>query len=82
MLFLAYLLCSPAARHLCKKQGIDGSLMADLAIWLFVAGIIGGRINFIEETPHLPRPGLGKRTVARMLKLWDGGLVLYGQRPP
>ncbi len=72
MLFLAYLLCSALARRLCKWQGIDGTLMNDLAIWLFVAGILGGRIVFVIQYWHTFKEW------TQIFRIMDGGLVLYG----
>ena len=73
MLFLAYIACSWLAGRLAKREGIDRRLLSDMAIWLFVTGIIGGRLGhvFVENPDMLKNP-------VRMLYLWDGGLVLYG----
>ncbi len=71
MLFLAYLLCTTLGKRLCKREGIDSKFIPDLAIWLFIAGIIGSRVVYVAEywqsfriTDHHP--------------LWDGvrGLLL------
>src|SRR5580704_3383443 len=79
MLFLAYLLCGALARRLCKWQGIDGTLMNDLAIWLFVSGILGGRLVFVVQYWHGDSRSIGfdQRPLLDTIKLWDGGLVLY-----
>lgn len=80
MLFIAYLLCTTLAKRLCKREGIDGRLIPDLAIWLFVAGIAGGRLVFVTQywrtTAH--HIGFDQRPLLETIKLWDGGLVLYG----
>ena len=49
MLFFAFIGCNWLARRLCKREGIDGGMIPDLAIWLFVSGIIGGRVNFVIQ---------------------------------
>jgi phosphatidylglycerol---prolipoprotein diacylglyceryl transferase len=72
MLFLAYLLCTALARRLCKWQGIDGTLMNDLAIWLFVSGILGGRLVFVIQYWHTFKDW------TQIFRIMDGGLVLYG----
>jgi phosphatidylglycerol---prolipoprotein diacylglyceryl transferase len=78
MLFFAYLFCTALGKRLCKKQGLDGSIIPDLAIWLFVAGILGGRLVFVVQYWNDPRIGFANRPLLDALKLWDGGLVLYG----
>ena len=80
MLFLAYLFCTALARRLCKREGIEGTLIPDLAIWLFVAGIVGGRIVFVIQYWRADEnhPGFENRPLLDVIKLWDGGLVLYG----
>jgi phosphatidylglycerol---prolipoprotein diacylglyceryl transferase len=72
MLFFAYLLCTTLGKYLCKREGIDGQIIPDLAIWLFVAGILGGRIVFVIQFWHTFEDGW------HIIRLWDGGLVLYG----
>jgi phosphatidylglycerol---prolipoprotein diacylglyceryl transferase len=78
MLFFAYLFCTSLGKRLCKKQGIDGSLIPDLAIWLFVAGIVGGRLVFVVQYWSDPQVNFADRPFFDTFKLWDGGLVLYG----
>lgn len=80
MLFLAYLLCTALARRLCRREGIDDKLIPDLGIWLFVAGILGGRLVFVIQYWHGDgrSPGFADRPLLETIKLWDGGLVLYG----
>jgi prolipoprotein diacylglyceryl transferase len=76
MLFLAFLLCSWLAGRLARRERIDPKVLPDLAIWLFVTGIIGGRITYvIQEWPTFFGEG---RNWLRVFALWDGGLVLYG----
>lgn len=74
MLFLAFIFCSWLARRMCRREGIDEQLVPDLAIWLFIAGITGGRIVYLVQYWHTFRD----KPVWNVFKLWDGGLVLYG----
>jgi phosphatidylglycerol:prolipoprotein diacylglycerol transferase len=79
MLFFAFIFCVWLARRLCKREGIDDNLMPDLAIWLFVSGIIGGRIVFVATEWHNDfGNGFEHKPLWDIVKLWDGGLVLYG----
>ncbi len=80
MLFLAYIFCTALARRLCRREGIDDKLIPDLTLSLFVTGIVGGRINFvIQYWRTMPKNhGFDQRPLIDVIKLWDGGLVLYG----
>ena len=55
MLFLAFIFCGALAKRLCKREGIDGNLIPDLIIWLFVAGIAGGRMLAADRRSCPPR---------------------------
>src|SRR4051794_215621 len=76
MLFLAFVLCSWLAGRLARREQVDPKILPDLAIWLFVTGILGARITFVlQEWPSF----FGEdRNPLRVFALWDGGLVLYG----
>jgi phosphatidylglycerol---prolipoprotein diacylglyceryl transferase len=78
MLFAAFLACSWLAQRLCRRQGLNPSFIPDLAIWLFVAGIAGGRLVFVIQYWNGPGIGFAHRPFWDVFKLWDGGLVLYG----
>ena len=49
MLFCAFLGCSWLAQRMCRREGIDPTLIPDLVIWLFVVGIAGGHNCFRDE---------------------------------
>jgi phosphatidylglycerol:prolipoprotein diacylglycerol transferase len=74
MLFLAFLICSWLASRRAEREGVAGQLVQDVAIWLFIGGLIGARITFL----------LAERQMAfsemfwEIWKIWDGGIVLYG----
>ena len=65
-----------------KRQGNDGGMVADLAIWLFVSGILGGRLVFVIQYwsifPDYYWNSITDNLPLRIISLWDGGLVLYG----
>jgi prolipoprotein diacylglyceryltransferase len=75
MLFLAFLLCTWLGGRRAQREGIAKEHMQDLAIWLFVGGLLGARITFLlAETPWT-----GVRDFLWQLpRIWDGGIVLYG----
>lgn len=86
MLFLGFLASASFAAWRIRREGFDGEIAWDVAMWVFVAGIIGGRIFYVAQYRDKffgPDPLTGKdRTVPEILKalinLPDGGLVLYG----
>jgi phosphatidylglycerol:prolipoprotein diacylglycerol transferase len=77
MLFLALLACTWLASRLARREGIAPERIQDLAIWVFVAGIVGARLTFLIQYHELDpdRPG---ETFVKFFKLWEGGLVFYG----
>jgi prolipoprotein diacylglyceryl transferase len=56
-----------------ERQGGDPTLPAEVAIWAFPAGLIGGRIYFIITTPsQVPDHWWG------VFAIWQGGLGIWG----
>lgn len=73
MLFLAFIACLILAMRLSRMQKIPVEVVQDLAIWLFIPGIIGARLMFVwtELGYFLQHP-------LKIFFVWDGGLVFYG----
>jgi prolipoprotein diacylglyceryltransferase len=69
MLFLAFVACTVFASWRARREGIPKELLQDLAIWIFVCGILGARITFMIQY-HVD--------ITDFYKIWDGGLVFYG----
>jgi phosphatidylglycerol:prolipoprotein diacylglycerol transferase len=69
MLFVAFLLCTWLAGRRAQKAGIAPEHIQDLAIWLFLGGILGARLTFLV---------VNGRPLWEFYRIWDGGLVLYG----
>jgi len=70
MLFLAFVACTWLAGRRAKKEGIAPERLQDLAMWIFVAGILGARIVYWIQ---YQRPW-----DLHFFYLWEGGLVFYG----
>ncbi|HEY7428739.1 MAG TPA: prolipoprotein diacylglyceryl transferase family protein [Gemmataceae bacterium] len=74
MLFLAFLICTWLASRRAESEGVAREHIQDVAIWLFIGGLIGARITFLKFEKN--------ESFAEMLqefyKIWDGGIVLYG----
>jgi prolipoprotein diacylglyceryltransferase len=69
MLFVAFLACTWLASRRAQREGIAKEYLQDLAIWIFVGGIVGARIVFMIQY-HRP--------IEEFYKIWEGGLVFYG----
>jgi len=72
MLFLAFVLCTWLAVRLGRREGISKERVQDLAVWIFISGIIGARAVFIIQYRE------NFATFWQFFQLWDGGLVFYG----
>jgi prolipoprotein diacylglyceryltransferase len=75
MLFLAFLLCTWLASRRARQEGIAPETIQDLAIWIFLGGLLGARITYLAQ--ETPRPDLVEM-LKRLPKIWDGGIILYG----
>ena len=87
MLCLGFLAgCWTAARRV-RRLGINGELMWDLGLWLFVSGLFGARLFYILQYPGRvffnPDGTLkaGGELLMAPFSLWDGGLVVVGCLP-
>lgn len=75
MLFLAFLICTWLAGRHALREGIAKETVQDLAIWIFVGGLLGARITYLLN--ENPRPGLWE-FLKKLPMIWEGGIVLYG----
>jgi phosphatidylglycerol:prolipoprotein diacylglycerol transferase len=69
MLFFAFVFCVLLAARLGVREGIDPKHIQDLAIWVFIFGIVGARITFMIQY---------EEPLWKFFMIWDGGLVFYG----
>jgi phosphatidylglycerol:prolipoprotein diacylglycerol transferase len=74
MLFLAFVACTWLASRLARREGIAPEHVQDLAIYLFVGGVVGSRVWFFVEEALAGRP----QDWHHFLYIWEGGLVFYG----
>ena len=83
MLFVAFIVCTRLAGRRAQQVGIRKELIQDLALWLFVGGIVGARIAYLI---HAPDEWLAKTDEESSLRnffrelpqIWRGGVVFYG----
>ncbi|HLJ95006.1 MAG TPA: prolipoprotein diacylglyceryl transferase family protein [Gemmataceae bacterium] len=80
MLLSAFVICTWLANRRAEKEGIRREWLQDLTVWLFVGGIVGARLTFLfaEDDPGQPWTTRIASALSEFLKIWNGGLVLYG----
>lgn len=76
MLFIAFILCTWIAGRRAEREGISKDVVQDLAIWLFIGGLLGARVVSILNQKNPPQDILA--FLAQLPRIWDGGIVLYG----
>jgi phosphatidylglycerol:prolipoprotein diacylglycerol transferase len=69
MLFLTFVVTTWMAGRRAQQEGIGKEVIQDLAIWVFVGGIVGARLTFLIAY-DLP--------LWQFFRIWDGGLIFYG----
>src|SRR6266851_1492134 len=69
MLVCAFIICPWLAYRRAEKHGIAKERVQDLAIWVFVGGVVCARITFMIQYG---------RPITEFLNIWQGGLVFYG----
>src|SRR5262245_28513559 len=75
MLFLAFLACISVAGWRAKREGIAKEIIQDLAIWLFLGGLIGARTTFLLLQGNVRNVW---QFIIQFPRLWDGGVIFYG----
>lgn len=76
MLCLAFIFCTMLARRLGWREGIQANHLETLAIFVFVFGILGARLLFMVR--YHDRYVWDGTIVWQFIRIWDGGLILYG----
>lgn len=73
MLFFAFLGSMHLAARRARREGLDPEIIYDLALWVFVGGIVGARTFYVVEY-------WGTRITSfwEIFEIWKGGIVLYG----
>lgn len=80
MLFVAFIFCIVLGMRLARREGVRGEILQDLALWVFVTGILGARVLYaIYERKRFPLPlEEPVEWLKQFFAIWDGGLVFYG----
>ncbi len=64
-------------RRLQRRGGPKGA-MADVATWAVPFGLVGARLYHLATNPELYWGGPGRAGTLGALKIWDGGLGIWG----
>jgi phosphatidylglycerol---prolipoprotein diacylglyceryl transferase len=75
MLFLTFLATTWLASHRARKMGIAPEVIQDVAVWIFLGGLIGARLTYLVFHERLHNP---LQVLAALPRIWDGGIILYG----
>ena len=75
MLFVTFLATTWLAGRRAEKVGIPREVIQDLAIWVFLGGILGARLTYLITVQGLRSPAA---ILAALPRIWDGGIVFYG----
>src|SRR5262249_6314295 len=67
MLFLAFLVCTWMAGRRAESEGVAREHIQDLAIWLFIGGLIGARITFLKSEKNMSISEMFQE----FYKIWD-----------
>jgi phosphatidylglycerol:prolipoprotein diacylglycerol transferase len=73
MLFLAFLGSMNLAAWRARREKLDPEVIYDLAIWVFVGGLLGARLFYVIQYW-----GVKIHSIWDVVKVWEGGIVLYG----
>jgi phosphatidylglycerol:prolipoprotein diacylglycerol transferase len=75
MLFITFIATTWMASRRAEKVGIAREVLQDLAVWIFIGGIIGARIVFLITVQGMRDPW---EILKALPRIWDGGIVFYG----
>lgn len=84
MLLIGFLVGIVVARHHARRAGFDPEIIFDVALWMLLPGVVGGRIAYLAQygdRVFFDRNGVmlqGKDLVVAAVNLSEGGLVLIG----
>jgi len=72
MLFLGFVCCTLWSARRARQQGLNPDHVTDLAMWIFVGGLVGARVFYVLQKHEQ------YSSLIEVLYFWKGGLVYYG----
>jgi len=79
MLVLAFVVSAWVGGRRAKREGYSPTILWDVGLYVFIAGIIGARV--VSMLVDQEWPGDIWKGILQFLRIWEGGLVLYGAIP-
>src|SRR5262245_52142997 len=76
MLFVAFIGCIWITTWAARKEGISREFVQDLALWIFLGGLLGARITYLIF--HDKDISTVWDFIVRLPRIWDAGLIFYG----
>ncbi len=73
MLFFAFLGSMHLAARRARRESLDPEVIYDLALWVFIGGILGARGFYVVQYW-----GTQIHSFWEIFEIWKGGIVLYG----
>ncbi|SIN85114.1 phosphatidylglycerol:prolipoprotein diacylglycerol transferase [Singulisphaera sp. GP187] len=73
MLVLAFVGSTQLGAWRAKREKLDPELLYDLALWVFLGGLVGARLFYVIQYW-----GDRIRSFSDIFRIWEGGIVLYG----
>ncbi len=61
-----------------EKIGLPKDKLADLGVWLFLAGIAGARLLYMVQYRHQFAGLTWPQLAGEFVSIWNGGIVFYG----
>ena len=73
MLFIAFIGSMNLAAYLARRNKINPEIIYDLALVVFVGGLVGARLFYVIQYWNVKITSF-----AEIFQIWKGGIVLYG----
>jgi prolipoprotein diacylglyceryltransferase len=77
MLFVTFVVCTWWLTRRGSRVGMPPERVQDMAIWVFVAGIVGARILYMIQYAN-QFPGDIGGLILSFFQIWKGGIIFYG----
>src|SRR3954453_22112712 len=78
MLFCAFIFSMWLARRRAERSGVERTVVEDVAIWIFLGGLLGARVCYLVLHDGLRGVNNVGDFLLRLVAIWDGGIILYG----
>src|SRR5437899_9439954 len=73
MLFLAFIASTNLAARLARREKLEPEVIHDLSLVVFLGGLVGARLFYVIQYW-----GVKVHSLLDVVRVWEGGIVLYG----